>query len=49
VAAEATRYGEFLRAVHAGDVDLDAIAAAGESHGTLAQTLGVPHGRLGES
>ncbi len=39
VAAEAARYGEFLRAAHAGELDFAALAAAGESHTTMAQAM----------
>jgi glutathione-regulated potassium-efflux system ancillary protein KefG len=44
IEAEATRYGEFLRMVQAGTVDLAAFAAAGEMHDTLAQALAAPLG-----
>lgn len=49
IAAEATRYGEFLRTVHAGELDLAAIAAVGDSYGTLEQALAAPHGRMEEA
>jgi glutathione-regulated potassium-efflux system ancillary protein KefG len=47
IAAEAARYGELLHAVHAGEVDLAAVAAAGELHHTLADALAAPHGGTG--
>lgn len=43
VEAEAKRYGEFLSAAQRGDLDLAALAAAGDAHGTLSHLLSSPH------